>query len=170
MRKVIFACLLASVCLLGLGAVAAAPTPAPANFAGTWKLDKSKSEMPEQMAGADQTWTVKQDEKQLSVDAMIVVGERTRNQSSTYNLDGTETTAELTGNAPGKATRKAKWMGDGKILELSDVRNINFQGNEVSFTITEHWELADEGKTLTVHRKIDSPQGPLEMKLTFTKA
>ena len=90
-------------------------------------------------------------------------------QKVTYNLDGSETTAEMMGQGgPSKATLKAKWASD-SVLELRSVRNVNFQGNDVTITTTDHWELADGGKTLKVHRTTESPRGTNEAKLTFTK-
>jgi hypothetical protein len=73
------------------------------------------------------------------------------------------------GQMPGKATLTAKWKDDGKVLELTSKRNMNIQGNEVTITTTEHWELADGGKTLKIHRKSENPRGTQESKLTFTK-
>lgn len=162
MKKLMIVCTLVGVCMMGLAAVAAAP----ANFAGTWKLDRTKSEgLQGRMAEMDQTWTVKQDDKQFTVDRPGRGGV----QSSAFNLDGAETTSEIAGQAPGKAMRKVKWMDDGKILELNEVRKVNFQGNEITITSTEHWELADGGKTLKVHRVAETPQGKAESKLVFAK-
>lgn len=152
------------ICLLMLAARAGAP----ANFAGTWALDKSKSEgLQGRMAQADVTMTVTQSAKQLTVET-AVSGSDQPSQKMTYNLDGSETTAEFAGRMPGKGTLKAKWASD-SVLELHSVRNVNVQGNDVTITTTEHWELADGGKTLTIHRTIESPRGPNEQKLTFAK-
>jgi hypothetical protein len=152
------------ICLLVLAAQAGAP----ANFAGTWSLDKSKSEgLQGRMAQADVTMTVTQDAKQLTVETSIS-GSDQPPQKVTYNLDGSETTAEFTGRMAGKGTLKAKWASD-SALELHSVRNVNFQGNDVTITSTEHWELADGGKTLKVHRSTETPQGTREASLVFTK-
>lgn len=158
---------LCCVLIVGLWSVSAAAT----NFAGTWALDKSKSEgLQGQMANADQTWVVTQDAKTFTVESTFSGGERTPPpQKRTYNLDGSETTMEMGGRMPGKATLKAKWQGDGKVLELSSVRNMNMQGNDVTITNTEHWELVDGGKTLKVHRIQESPRGKQESTLVFTK-
>ena len=154
------------ICLLMMAAQAAAPT----NFSGTWSLDKSKSEgLQGAMANADMTMTVTQDGKQLVVETKYSGGEREMPaQSLTYKLDGSETTADFTGRMAGKGTLKAKWMGD-SALELHTVRNMNMQGNDVTMTSTEHWELADGGKTLKVHRTSESPRGTRETTLVFTK-
>jgi hypothetical protein len=60
-------------------------------------------------------------------------------------------------------------MDDGKFLEMNEVRNVNFQGNEVTITSTQHWELADGGSTLKVHQVTESPRGKQEAKLVLTK-
>jgi len=154
-------------CVLIVGSVSAAGT----NFSGTWVLDKAKSEgLQGRMANVDQEWAVTQDAKTLTVDKSFSGGEQPiPSQKSTYNLDGSETSMEMTGRMPGKAALKAKWQGDGKILELNSVLKASVQGNDVTITTTEHWELADGGKTLKVHRVQESPQGARESKLTFAK-
>ncbi len=167
MKKIVIAVTVVGVFALSLVLVSAAP----ASFAGTWSLDKAKSEgLQGRQAAGETTWVVTQDDKQLTYESKFVAeGQEQPAQSATYKLDGTETTAEVQGRMPGKAVRKAKWLSDGKILELVDVRNVNFQGNEFKITITDHWELADGGKTLKVHRTTETPQGPRENKLTFVK-
>lgn len=158
---------LALFCVLVVGSVSAAGT----DFSGTWVLDKAKSEgLQGPMAGVDQTWVVTQDAKTLTAETQLSGGQQDMPaQKRTYNLDGSETTAEVTGRLPGKATLKAKWMGDGKILELNSVQSANVQGNDIKITRIEHWELADGGKTLKVHRTTESPRGTQESKLTLTK-
>ena len=155
------------VLMVGFWSVSAAPT----NFAGTWALDKAKSEgLQGRMANVDQTWVVTQDAKTINIEASYSGSEQPMpSQKRSFNLDGSETTQEMTGRMPGKAALKAKWQGDGKILELSSVFKGSAQGQDFTATTTEHWELADGGKTLKVHRSQESPRGTNETKLTFTK-
>src|SRR5467141_2445460 len=63
---------------LGL-AVVAASAFAPANFAGTWSLDKTKSQgLSPRMQGADKvTWTITQDDKTISIDQKVEGGQPT---------------------------------------------------------------------------------------------
>jgi hypothetical protein len=155
------------VLMVGFWSVSASPT----NFAGTWSLDKSKSEgLQGPMASVDQTWVVTQDAKTFAVEATFSgAPQDIPPQKRTYNLDGSETTMDVAGRMPGKATLKAKWQDDGKVLELNSVRKVSVQGNDVTITTTEHWELADGGKTLKVHRVSESPRGTQDTKLVFAK-
>ena len=169
MKRVLIA--LVSLCLPVI-AVAALSAP-PADFSGTWELDKAKSEGVQggrQGAAPDSvTWVITQDAKQITIASKTMVEGQERAQSFSYNLDGSESTAEVQGRMPGKATLKAKWQGDGKILELTRVRNISAQGQEFTVTTTEHLELAEGGKVLKAHGSTATPQGARESKLTFNK-
>ncbi len=89
--------------------------------------------------------------------------------SATYLLDGKETTAELEGRMPGTATLKAKWAKDRKALELSAVRQVDFQGNSVTFTSKETWKLSEDGEVLNLQRTVETPHGTDTVKLTFRK-
>src|SRR6185295_3502313 len=71
MRKLIFAFGLTSALVFALAAHAAAP-----NFAGTWTLDKSKSQgLNQRMQNAESvTWTVTQTEKEITIDEKVAGG------------------------------------------------------------------------------------------------
>lgn len=158
MKRLLTACGLVSVMIVAaLAASAALP-----NYAGTWVLDKDKSkDLPPSMAEMGNVEiVVKQDEKQLTVTSAIGGGE------ITYMLDGSKTKAQMAGRMPGEATVYLEKKDDGKIV-LHATRDLNFQGNAITLTITEAWELADNGKTLKAKRKIESPRGAQEMELVF---
>ena len=173
MKKLLLFVSLFSVLSFGFWAVSAAPT----NFAGTWVLDKGKSEgLNPGMANAESvTWTITQDEKELTTKPEVKGGGggggggMGGGQAATFKLDGSETTSDVTGRMTGKATRKAKWTDGGKMLELNTVINGDFNGNSFTATTVEHWELADGGKVLKVHRKAESPRGTQESKMVFNK-
>src|SRR5438477_8684522 len=82
-----------------------------ASFAGTWSLDKSKSQgLSQRMMGADKvTLTITQDDKTISLDTKIEGGQppaggggggmgggRPPAGPTTYNLDGNEVTSDVT--------------------------------------------------------------------------
>lgn len=162
--------LLTIAAMLSMVAGLAANT-AGTNFAGSWALDKAKSEgLPQQMANADFTWVITQDDKQIKIEVKRnPEGQMGPAQPVVYNLDGSETTAELTGRMSGKAKRKAKWLDGGKILELNQISDLEFQGNAFQSTQTDHLELAEGGKVLKVHRVGENPRGKQDYKMVFNK-
>src|SRR5207253_3723363 len=98
---------------LGL-AVVAASAFAPANFAGAWSLDKAKSQgLSQGMMNAESvTWTITQDDKQISIDSKVVAGAPPAGATPppggrgggggpmgprTFSLDGKEATTEAQG-------------------------------------------------------------------------
>jgi len=167
MKRLVLASVSLCALLTGLWAVSAAPT----NFAGTWSLDKQKSEgLQGPMADIDITMTVTQDDKTLAVETKYTGGDREiPTQKITYKLDGSESQADFGGMIPGKGTISGKWVGDGKQVELHAVRNVNFQGNEATIKVNETWDLMEGGKVLQVKRSVDFGQGQLDSKLIFNK-
>ncbi len=156
--------------MLSLG-FAVAANMAGTNFAGTWALDKAKSEgLPQQMANADFTWIITQDDKQIKIEVKRVPeGQMGPGQPTVYMLDGSETTSDVTGRMTGKAKRKAKWLDGGKILELNTVSDLEMQGNAFQATSMDHLELAEGGKMLKVHRVSENPRGKQDYKMVFNK-
>jgi hypothetical protein len=161
---------------LALGVLAAvmfslvANATAPANFAGTWVLDKSKTQnLPRQWENATSvTMEIKQDEKQITIETKA---ERSQfpSQSLSYNVDGSESIVEMQGRMPGKATLKASWSKDGNTLELSRKQSGERDGNAFTISNTDKLTLAEEGKVLTIARTNESPRGTQESTLVFNK-
>jgi hypothetical protein len=151
-----------------------------ANFAGTWELDKSKSQLPQRQADSikTSTWIVTQDGNQITVEQKTEYvegaggagGGRGRGAGMgagpiTVKLDGSETTSD-TGR--GKTVSKAKWLSNGA-LEITSVTSGENNGNAFTRTSTEQFELADGGKTLKVLRKSEGRNGPQESTWSLTK-
>jgi len=179
MRKIICALSVLGA-LIFASAVSAA---APSNFAGTWTLDKSKSQgLSPRVQGADSVvWTITQTDKAITVEEKVTGGAMAGGSGGpgggggggrggfggprTYNLDGSETTADM---GRGKATRKASWLS-GNTLELSTKAVFQGQDGEVTSTSTEKLQLSSDGKTLTVTRHSEGPRGPQDSTYVFTK-
>src|SRR5919198_2593943 len=125
MKKIILGLSLLAAFVFALAVNAAAP----ANFAGTWTLDKGKTQnLPRQWENAESiTMEIKQDAKQITIETKVA-GSQFPSQPLTYNLDGTESTVDMQGRMPGKATLKATWSSDGNILELSRKQTGTFNG------------------------------------------
>src|SRR6476646_7909560 len=135
MRKIIGALSLSSAIIFTLAVHAAAP----ANFAGNWTLDRSKSQgLSRRMQDADSvTWTITQNDKTITIEEKTTGGQMGGGSAGappaggapaggpgggggrgmgggfggprTCNLDGSETTGEM---GRGKFARKATVSGD----------------------------------------------------------
>ena len=192
MRKLLFAFGLTSALVFALAVHAAAP-----NFAGTWTLDKSKSQgLNQRLQNAESvTWNITQTDKEITIEEKVTGGGPGGGPGGpppggapaggppgggpgrgmgggmggprTFNLDGSETTGEM---GRGKFARKATLSSDGKTLEL--VSKVTFQGqdgNEITTTSTDKLTLSGDGKSLTVVRHSESPRGPQDSTLVFNK-
>ena len=160
-----------------------ASSMAAANFAGTWALDKAKSQgLSQRMQGADKvTWTITQDDKTISIDQKVEGGQpagggggggggggRGPAGPTTYNLDGKEVTADQAmGQATAKVTSKATWAGSD--LELSRKSVFQGQNGEVTTSNTQKLSLSADGKVLTAVVHSESPRGPQDSTLVFNK-
>jgi hypothetical protein len=106
--------------------------PAGANFAGTWVLDKAKSELSPMMRNFDSiTWIITQDDKQLTREQKFEGGRggMMGNVPLTVKLDGSEASTDAPAIS-GKRIAKSNWQGNGKILEVNVVTTGSFQGND----------------------------------------
>ncbi|SRR6266436_7239136 len=166
-------------------AIVAASAFAPANFAGTWSLDKTKSQgLSQGMMNAESViWTITQNDKQISIDSKVTGGQpqaggpgsgggggmgggRGPAGPRTFTLDGKEATTEAAG---GSNTTKTTWSSDGKTLELSAVRTGSRDGQEFKFTTVDKMSLSGDGKVLTNVRHSESPRGPQDSTMVFNK-
>jgi hypothetical protein len=151
-----------------------------ANFAGTWALDKTKSQgLSPRMQGADSvTWTITQDDKTISIDQKVTGGQapggggmgggRGPAGPTTYNLDGKETTMDIGGGQmTGKSTLKATWAGNA--LQLSRNSTFNGPNGEVTSSETRKLELSGDGKVLTATVHSEGPRGTTDSTLVFNK-
>lgn len=180
--------LIAGLMTAFLLAVLAASAAATANFAGTWSLDKAKSQgLSPRMQGADSvTWTITQDDKTISIDQKVTGGQppagggpggggggmgggRPPAGPTAYNLDGKETTSDITGGQmTGKSTLKATWAGNA--LEVSRKTTFTTPDGERVSSTTQKLSLSSDGKVLTgiVHSE-GGRGGPTDSTLVFNK-
>jgi hypothetical protein len=157
---------------------------APANFGGTWTLDKSKSQglNPRQQNAESVSWVITQTEKEITIEEKTTGGNPPSGAPGgggggrgmgggfggprTFNLDGSETSSE---NERGKTLRKATLSSDGKTLELSSKSTFNGPNGEMTLTSNDKLQLSADGKVLTVTRHSESPRGPQDSTLVFNK-
>ena len=191
MRKLVCALSLSSALVFALAVHAAAPT----SFAGSWTLDKSKSQnLNQRIQNAESVvWTITQDAKTITIEEKVTGGTPPANMGGTgtppaggqgggqgpgrgmgggmggprtFNLDGTETSGEM---GRGKFVRKATLSSDGKTLDLTT--KTTFQGPEGEITATQNdkLSLSADGKVLTVARHSESPRGPQDSTWVLNK-
>jgi hypothetical protein len=170
--------------LMGALALAiAASSMAAANFAGTWVLDKAKSQgLSQRMQGADKvTWIITQNDKTIGIESKVEGGQppqgggggggggmRPPAGPTTYNLDGKEVTGDQTmGQTTAKVTSKATWASND--LELSRKSVFQGQNGEVTTSTTQKLSLSGDGKVLTAVTHSEGPRGPSDSTLVFAK-
>jgi len=170
--------------LMAAFALATVAAGAAANFAGTWVLDKTKSQgLSQRMQGADSvTWIITQDDKSIAIESKVEGGQPPAGGGGgggggprpmgpqSYTLDGKEATSDQTfGQMTGKLTTKATWAGND--LELSRKTSFTGQdGTERVSTSTQKLSLSADGKVLTavVHSE-GGRGGPTDSTLVFNK-
>ncbi|MEY4166756.1 MAG: hypothetical protein ACOYLF_05045 [Blastocatellia bacterium] len=179
-RNILMEALLAVLVMVGCNAGIMAQGT---GFAGTWTLDKSKSELPPMMQNLDSvTLVITQDGTQITREMKLGGGAMAGpgggggrgggrmmmggGQPASYKLDGSETVAE---NPRGKTTSRAKLADGGKVFEISSVMSIDFQGETRTIPSSERWELIDGGASLKVWQKRETPNGAMETTMVFSK-
>ena len=168
-KKIIFA----TIVSLFLAAVTVSAQVSGPDFTGVWKLDVSKSKLPEMMRIESMTLNVSQTGEELNVESTSKrAGGEMRGgaaQNVTYNLDGKEMTSDVgSGARAGKETRRAAVTADGK-LNLTVTRNFKNETGDVTMKTNEIWELLDAGETLKVTRYMETPRGATNAEMFFTK-
>lgn len=162
----------------------------PADYAGTWTLDVSKSKLDERMRVESMTLTVAQTDKEITVTSATKrpappanapqgggrpggmgggMGRMGGGDGTTvYSLDGKETKSEVEGPM-GKTPVSLKAKSEGGKLNLSKASSFSGPMGEVTITTKETWELAADGKSLTVNREQSTPRGATSSTLVFSK-
>ena len=193
MRKLLYAFGLTSALVFALAAHAAAP-----NFAGTWTLDKSKSQgLSQRVQNAEGvSWVITQTDKEITVDEKITGGGGPGGGApgaggpppggqgggpgggggrGMMGPMGPRTYnldgSETTGETGrGKFARKATLSSDGKTLDLVTKSTFQTQdGSEATITSSDKLSLSADGKVLTVVRHSESPRGPQDSTMVFNK-
>jgi len=183
--------------MTAFGLAVLAASAASANFAGTWSLDKTKSQgLSQRMQGADKvTWTITQDDKTISIDQKVEGGQPPAGGPPGGGPPGGgppggggggggmgggrppagPTAYNLDGSetttemGQGKMTLKATWAG--AALELSRKTSFTGQdGTERTSTTAQKLSLSGDGKVLTANVHSEGGRGgPTDSTLVFNK-
>jgi hypothetical protein len=154
MRKLLYAFGLTSALVFALAAHAAAP-----NFAGTWTLDKSKSQgLNQRLQNADSvTWNITQTEKEITIDEKIAGG------GGPGGPGGPPAGAPAAGGPPPGGGQGG---GPGRGGMMGGPRTYNLDGSETSGEtgrgkFVRKATLSSDGKTLELSSKttFQTPDG-----------
>ena len=150
MRKLLFALGLTSALVFALAAHAAAP-----NFAGTWTLDKSKSQgLNQRLQNAESvTWNVTQTEKEITIDEKVTGG---GGPGGPPPGGAPAAGAPPAGGAPGGGQGGGRGMGGGM---GGGPRTFNLDGSETTGEMgrgkfARKATLSSDGKTLELVSKV----------------
>lgn len=137
----------AAACLLSVmlcGAMSALAADAPANFAGTWKLDTARGENLGMMSALQQTVVITQSRDALVLRETSDFQGQKSEREVRYDLTG----APVTNPGPmgGKAETVARWEGDR--LVVTSTAEGSVAGTKSVRTETR--SLSSDGRTMTV--------------------
>jgi Tol biopolymer transport system component len=136
------------------------------NFAGSWTLNASKSNLGDgpRMGGGD--FTAKQEANLLTVDRTFTTRDgQTMNSTMKYTLDGKES---INTSQRGDSKSTAKWSADGKTLTINTSRTFNMNGESRTMNSVEVWTLTDP-KTITVNSTMSTPNGDRNTTMVYDK-
>jgi hypothetical protein len=153
------------VMLAGFVGAGVAQTAKP-NFAGTWKLNLTKSDLG-QMAPTSETDTITQTADTMTV---ATVSDREMGKMSftvPVKLDGTDTPVPADAFPADSMFRllssKAEWAGSSLVI----TQTTSFQ--DTKGTLKSTFTLSDDGKTLTKTTHIKFDQGEFDSKSVYDK-
>ncbi|MBI3473165.1 MAG: hypothetical protein HY013_17555 [Candidatus Solibacter usitatus] len=131
-----------------------------ASFAGTWKLNASKSDYGPMPAPDKLISKIAHEDPKLEVASEVSNQQGEFTTNSKYTTDGKECTNT---NRGFEIKSTVKWDGAALMFESRG----NFNGNDVTFK--DKWMLGADGKTMTIARHITAPQGELDQTQVFEK-
>jgi hypothetical protein len=147
------------------------------NFAGTWALNPSKSDMgqpPAQGQGQGQrmggglgsNFVAKQEANLLTVESTRINQDgETITITSKYTLDGKES---INTTPRGESKSIAKWSADGKTLTIVTTRTFDMNGETRTMTSTQVWSLTD-ANTLSIFTTATTPNGERKTTAVYDK-
>jgi len=159
---------------------AASLVHAQTNFAGSWVLDWSQSQLsrhdregaaaPPGSAPSQKPevrLTVEQDGNVVKATRTVKHGNTERSFSETYTVDGPEQT--FTGPRNGALVTKAAW--DGVRLVVNSNKTITGRSSdEIQFSRASVWSLSPDGRTLTIQTTFQGPRGERIAKRVYQRA
>jgi hypothetical protein len=131
------------------------------NFSGEWTLVPEKSDFGPMAAPTTLTRTITHADPALKI-VVVQGGAAVGDSTVTLNLstDGKPHTNDVTGNS---MTTTGKW--DGSAIVLTSV--LSMQGTNIH--VEDRLEMSDAGKTLTMTRRFQTPEGEASSRVVMKK-
>jgi len=145
--------------LLALFALAFAAAAAP-DLSGTWKVNVAKSNFGPMPSPEKYTRVIDHKEPSIKIEETQVSDRGEWKGVLNLKTDGTETTGEIRGNA-----LKSVSQWDGEVLSTKS--KLDFNGTPIE--LIDRLALSADKQTLTLQRKIDTPNGVLEQSVVFER-
>jgi hypothetical protein len=130
------------------------------DFSGTWKLNVAKSDFGPLPGPTSRTDVIAHKEPSISNHVTTEGPQGKLDYVANYTTDGKETTNTV-GERVSKST--AKWDGNKLVV------NTKLKINDSDVDVVATWELAADGKTLTISVHLASAMGEADQKLVFDK-
>ncbi len=145
--------------VLSLFALSVVAYSAP-DFTGSWKVNVAKSNFGAMPSPDKYTRVIEHKEPTVKIEESQSSERGEWTGIINLKTDGTETSSEIRGNALKSVSR---W--DGEVLSIKS--KLDFNGNLIE--LNDRLSLSADKQTLTLQRKIDTPNGVLEQSVVFER-
>ena len=156
-----FATPLLALALVGSAATASAQSAATPNLSGTWILQVDKSDFAGMQAPASRTDVVDHQEPKLTIKRTVSANGQENSTTLIYGIDS-KPYKNMVG--PSEVTSTLHWEGS-TLVSVSTVPNP--QAGDV--TITDRYDLSQDGKTLTQKRTFSAQGQELTQTMLLVK-
>jgi len=156
-----FATPLLALALVASGATASAQSAAIPNLSGTWVLQVDKSDFAGMQAPSARTDVVDHQEPRITIKRTVTANGTENSSNLVYGIDG-KPYKNMVG--PSELTSTLHWEGS---TLVSVTTAPNPQGGDI--TITDRYELSQDGKTLTQKRTFSVPGQELTQTMVLVK-
>ena len=138
------------------------------NFSGNWTIDEGKSDFGE---GGGRFFSsklvVKQESNKINIERTGQGRDGEFTWAEEITLDGKENELEGFGGSTRRVT--AKWMDEGKTLNISSFMVFEREGNSFEINTSENWSLTEKN-VLSIGSTMSSPRGERNSNLVYNKA
>lgn len=130
------------------------------SFAGEWKMDPARSTFAPLPAPDSMVRKISHHDSHLKIVTVQYGQQREIITELTYTTDGRGCKNTIRGQ---EVTGTAKWDGDKLVIES----HREVQGMQIGQRET--WSLSDDGQTLTIVNRVQTPQGAFDITIVLEK-